>query len=54
MHVCNSCVVRAVFTEIIASLEARDKGEPYQLRWLKSKRVCCVPSCRSVDISSCI
>ena len=46
MHVCNSCVVR-----LLNSIrQARDKGEPYQLRWLKRKRVCCVPSCVSVDI----
>ena len=31
-----------------------EKGEPYQLRWLKEKRVslCCVPCCSSVDIKA--
>ena len=29
------------------ALKARDKGEPYHLRWLKSQRVCCVPFCTS-------
>ena len=25
-------------------------GKPYQLRWLKNKKVCCVPFCGSADI----
>ena len=35
-------------------MKARDDGEPFQLRWLKDKRVpqCCVPSCSSVDIKA--
>ena len=28
-------------------MKARDRGEPYQLRWHKNKRVCCVPFCTS-------
>ena len=32
------------------ALKVRGNGEPYQLRRLKSKRVCCVPSCSSTDI----
>ena len=35
-------------------MKARDNGEPYQLRWQKSKKVsvCCVPSCSSVNIKA--
>ena len=36
------------------ALKARDKGEPYQLRWMKGKVVSvrCVPSCSSVSIKA--
>ena len=35
-------------------MKAKDNGEPYQLRWQKSKKVsvCCVPSCSSVNIKA--
>ena len=39
---CGACNV-----SIRQALKARDNGEPYQL---KSKKVCCVPSCSSTDI----
>ena len=42
---CGACNV-----SIRQALKARGNGEPYQLRWLKSKQVCCVLSCSSTDI----
>ena len=33
---CGACNV-----SIRQALKARGNGEPYQLRWLKSKKVCC-------------
>ena len=35
-------------------MKSREKGEPYQLRWLKNKKVsqCCVRSCKSADIKA--
>ena len=50
----NMCVCEACRSSIRNSMKARDDGEPYQLRWLKDKRVsqCCVPSCSSVDIKA--
>ena len=50
----NMCVCEACRFSIRNSMKARDNGEPYQLRWLKDKRVpqCCVPSCSSVDIKA--
>ena len=44
------CVCGALNVSIRQALKARDNGEPYQLRRLKSKKVCCVPSCSSTDI----
>ena len=61
------CVCGACDVNIRQELKARDKGEPYQLGWLKSRRVCCVPSadikaekhnfsweviCKSISIAS--
>ena len=46
------CVCEACSLSVRHALKARDKGEPYQLRWLKSKRKCCVPSCSSADIKA--
>ena len=48
------CVCEACNVNIRQALKARDKGEPYQLRWLKGKKVslCCVPSCSLVDIKA--
>ena len=40
------CVCGACDLSIRQALKARDHGG---LRWLKSKRVCCAPSCGSVD-----
>ena len=50
----NMCVCEACRSSIRNSMKARDDGEPFQLRWLKDKRVprCCVPSCNSVDIKA--
>ena len=46
MCVCEACNVN--YRQV---LKARDKGERYQLTWLKGKKgVCVVPSCSSVDI----
>ena len=36
---------------ILRALKARDQGEPYQLRWHKNEKICCVPSCGSADIN---
>ena len=36
------CVCGACNVSIRQALKARDNGEPYQLRRLKSKKVCCV------------
>ena len=44
------CVCGACNVSIRQALKARDNGEPYQLRRLKSKIVCCVPSCSSTEI----
>ena len=44
------CVCGACNVSIRQALKARGNGEPYQLRRLKSKIVCCVPSCSSTDI----
>ena len=35
-------------------MKSKEKGEPYQLRWLKHKTVsqCCVPTCKSADIKA--
>ena len=38
------CVCGACNFSIRQALKARGNGEPYQLRRLKSKKVCCVPS----------
>ena len=46
------CVCEACSLSVRHALKARDKEEPYQLRWLKSKRKCCVPSCSSADIKA--
>ena len=46
------CVCGACDVNIRQALKARDKGEPYQLRWLKSRRVCYVPFCTSADIKA--
>ena len=32
------------------ALKAKNKCETYQFKWLKNKRVCCVPPCGSTDI----
>ena len=39
------CVCGACNVSIRQALKARDNGEPYQLRRLKSKKACCAPSC---------
>ena len=44
------CVCGACDVNIRQALKARDKGEPYQLRCLKCKRVCCVPLQTSDDV----
>ena len=41
------CVCSACDVSLRKAFTARGKGEPYQLRWLKTKRVCCVPFCKS-------
>ena len=48
------CVCGACDLSVRQAMKSRDKGEPYQLRWLKGKKVsvCCVPSCSSVDIKA--
>ena len=50
----NMCICGACDLSIRQALKARDKGEPYQLRWMKGKvvSVCCVPSCSSVNIKA--
>ena len=51
MCVCNACHVSFRF-----AVKAKENGERYQLRWLKSKsvkvRVCCVQTCDSVNIKA--
>ena len=49
MYVCEACHV-----SIRKAMKCKDKGEQYQLKWLKRKKVskCCVPSCKSVDIKA--
>ena len=42
---CGACNV-----SISQALKAKNKCETYQFRWLKNKRVCCVPSCGSTDV----
>ena len=44
------CVCGACNVSISQALKAKNKCETYQFRWLKNKRVCCVPSCGSTDI----
>ena len=46
------CVCKACNVSTRQALKAREKDEPYQLRWLKDKKVsvCCVPSCISVRL----
>ena len=44
------CVCGACNVNIRQALKARGNSEPYQLRRLKSRKVCCVPSCSSTDI----
>ena len=48
------CVCEACHLSIRKAMKCKDKGEQYQLRWLKSKKVskCCVPPCKSVDIKA--
>ena len=46
------CVCEACSLCVRHALKARDKGEPYQLRWLKNERKCCMPSCSSADIKA--
>ena len=41
------CVCGACNVSISQALKAKNKCETYQFRWLKNKRVCCVPSCGS-------
>ena len=50
----DTCICGACDLSIRQALKARDKGEPYQLRWMKGKvvSVCCVPSCSSVNIKA--
>ena len=48
------CVCGACNVSIRQALKARGNGEPYQLRWLKSKKVCCVPSCIWGDVCNSI
>ena len=43
--VCGACNV-----SISQALKAKNKCETYQFKWLKNKRVCCVPPCGSTDI----
>ena len=42
---CGACNV-----SISQALKAKNKCETYQFKWLKNKRVCCVPPCGSTDI----
>ena len=48
------CVCDACSVYIGKAVKSEEKGEPYQLRWLKNKTVsqCCVPTCKSADIKA--
>ena len=48
------CICGACDLSIRHAFKAKDKGEPYQLRWKKSKKIslCCVPTCSSTDIKA--
>ena len=50
----DACICGACDVSIRQALKSSDKGEPYQLRWLKGKKLsmCCVPCCGSVDIKA--
>ena len=50
----SACICGACDLSVRQALKSRDKGEPYQLRWLKGKKasMCCVPSCNSTDIKA--
>ena len=41
------CVCGACYVGLKRALTAKDKGDSYQLRWISTKRSCCVPSCTS-------
>ena len=50
----SACIRGACDLSVRQALKSRDKGEPYQLRWLKGKKasMCCVPTCNSTDIKA--
>ena len=49
-----ACICGTCDLSVRQALKSRDKGEPYQLRWLKGKKasICCVSTCNSTDIKA--